>query len=140
MSWLKLDPPRSSMPEHKFCLAARNHFPKLFWPHRDSFDWDVAAFYRSRADQPINYFLPGTPDLLMRFGEYPYKPCDRPEASAVNLQVGSSIAWDAARVKLPDDTRPYPGGDEELDEVDTGYWADFIGSGGKGRPTDGHDA
>ncbi len=139
MSWLRLGPAKSSMPEHKFCPAARDHFPKLFWPHRDSFDWDVAAFYGSQADQPINYFLPGTPDLLMRFGEYSYKPCDRPEGIAVNLQVGSSLAWDA-RVKLPDDTRPYPGGDEELDEVDTGYWADLMGSDGKGTPTDGHDA
>lgn len=71
MSWLRLDPAKSSMPEHKSCPATRDHFPKLFWPHRDSFDWDVAAFYRGRADQPINYFLPGIPDLLMRFGGYP---------------------------------------------------------------------
>ena len=69
-----------------------------------------------------------------------HKPSDRLDASAVNLQVGSSLAWDAARVELPDDTRPYQSGEEELDEVDTGCWADLIGSGRKGKPTDGHDA
>jgi len=136
MSWLKLDPAQSSLPEPQFQLAVQDHFLKLFLPHRDSFDWDVAAFYRSRDEQPIYYFSPGAADLLTRFDKLPYEPCDRPDSSAVDLQVGSSLACDTAWVELPDDTRPYPELDQELDEAETGYWEQVMGPGGKSSPVD----
>ncbi|MEK1929985.1 MAG: hypothetical protein AAAC47_09405 [Pararhizobium sp.] len=129
MSWLKLDPAQSSMPEPQFRLAVQDHFLKLFWPHRDSFDWVVAAFYRSRDEQPIYYFSPGAADLLTRFDKFPFEPCDRPEPSAVDLQVGSSLAGDTAWVELPDETRPYPELDRELDEAEAGYWEQAMGPG-----------
>lgn len=129
MSWLKLDPARSSMSEPHFRLAVQNHYLRLFLPHRDSFDWDVAAFYRGRDDQAIYYFSPGAADLLTRFGEFPFELCDRPEPGDVQLQVGSSLACDTAWVELPDETRPYPEFDKELNE--TGYWEEVIGPGGK---------
>ncbi|OCJ17270.1 hypothetical protein A6U87_20960 [Rhizobium sp. AC44/96] len=140
MSWLKLDPARSSMSEPEFRLAVQDHFLKLFLPHRDSFDWDVAAFYRSRDERPIYYFSPGAADLLTRFGEFPYDSCHRPDSSTVDLQVGSSLAADTAWVKLPDETRPYPKLDEELDEDETGYWQQVIASGGKHGPNNGGPA
>ncbi|KQV83472.1 hypothetical protein [Rhizobium sp. Root1220] len=140
MSWLKLDPAQSSMPEPQFRLAVQDHFLKLFLPHRDSFDWDVAAFYRSRDERPIYYFSPGAADLLTRFDKLPYEPCGRPESSAVDLQVGSSLARDTAWVELPDDTRPYPELEQELDEAETGYWEQVMGSGGKRGPNDGGSA
>ncbi len=122
MSWLKLDPAISSMPESKFRLAVQDHLLKLFWPHHGSFDWDVAAFYGSRDARPIYYLSPGAADLLERFCEFAYETCDRPDANAVVLQVGSSLAHDTAWVELPDDARPYPALDEELEAADSGYW------------------
>ncbi len=136
MSWLKLDPTRSSMSEPEFRLAVQEHFLTLFLPHRDSFDWDVAAFYRSRDEQPVYYFSPGAADLLTRFGKFAYEPCDRPESSAVDLQVGSSLAGDTAWVEQPDDTRPYPELDWKLDEAETGCWVQFMGPGSKFGPVD----
>jgi len=140
MSWLKLDPAISSMPEPKFRLAVQDHFLKLFWPHHGSFDWDVAAFYRSRDARPIYYFSPGAADLLERFDEYPYEPCDRPDSGTVSLQVGSSLAVDTAWVELPDDTRPYPELDEELEAAESGYWEQVFGSTSEGGTTDGGPA
>ncbi|WP_156408787.1 hypothetical protein [Rhizobium sp. Root708] len=140
MSWLKLDPAISSMPEPKFRLAVQDHFLRLFLPHRDSFDWDVAAFYRSRDERPIYYFSPGAADLLTRFGEFPYESCHRPDSSTVDLQVGSSLAGDTAWVELPDDTRPYPELDQELDEAETGYWEAVMGPSDKFGPNDGGSA
>lgn len=140
MRWLKLDPAISSMPEPKFRLAVQNHFLKLFWPHRDSVDWDVAAFYRSRDERPIYYFSPGAADPLTRFGKYPYEPCGRPGTSAVTLQIGSPLAVDTASVELPDDTRPYPGLDRQLDDAEADHWATLIGSDGKSGSADGGSA
>ncbi len=136
MRWLKLDPAGSSMSEPEFRLAVQDHYLRLFLPHRDSFDWDVAAFYRSRDDQPVYYFSPGAADLLLRFGEFPFKPCDRPEPGAVELQVGSSLACDTAWVELPDETRPYPKLDPELAEPD--YWENVWEPGSVSGPTEGH--
>lgn len=131
MSWLKLDPAISSMPEPKFRLVVEDHFLKLFLPHYDSFDWNVAAFYRSRDEQPIYYFSPGAADPLTRFGEYPYEPCDRPDSTAVTLQSGSALAVDTAWVELPDDTRPYPELDQEFEDAEAEFWAELIGLGRK---------
>jgi hypothetical protein len=131
MSWLKLDPELSSIPEPKFRLAVQDHFLKLFWPHHDSSDWDVAAFYRSRDEQPTYYFSPGAAHLLMRFNEYPYEPCDRPDSSAVTLQIGSSLAVDTAWVEFSDETRSYPELEQEFEDADADFWAELMGSGGK---------
>jgi hypothetical protein len=137
MHWLKLDPAGSSMPEPKFRLEVQDHFLRLFWPHHDSFDWDVAAFYRSRDEQPIYYFSPGAADLLTRFDRYPYEPCDRPLSHAITLQVGSLLAVDTAWVELPDDTRPYPDVDQDLDDDETAYWQACLGQDGQRSLKDG---
>jgi len=62
MSWLKLDPARTSMSERDFRLVVQTHYVKLFLPHAGSSDWDVNAFYRS--EQQTYYFSPRAVDLL----------------------------------------------------------------------------
>ncbi len=135
MRWLTLDPARSSMSEPELRLAVQDHFLRLFLPHRDSFDWDVAAFYRSRDVRPIYYFSPGAADLLMRFGKFPFERCDRPDPGTVELQVGSSLACDTAWVELPDETRPYPKFDPELAEPNC--WENVWEPGSRSGPTEG---
>ncbi|WJH38586.1 hypothetical protein N7E02_04055 (plasmid) [Aliirhizobium terrae] len=143
MSWLKLDPAKSSMSEPDFYRTAHNHYLDLFLPHVGSFDWDVAAFYQSLEEPPIYYFSPGAADLLLRFGKFPYEPCDRPEFDAVQLQVGSSLAYDTAWVELPDETRPYPKFDQELADAEAHYRDSVWGPGGECGPieddTEHHD-
>lgn len=137
MSWLKLDHAKSSMSERDFHMAVQDHYRQLFLPHFGSFDWDVAAFYRSRDEQPIYYFSPGAADLLLKFGKFPYEPCDRPEASAVQLQVGTSLAYDIAWVELSDETRPYPEFDQELADAEADYWNTVWGPSGECGPIEG---
>lgn len=137
MSRLKLDPALSSMPEPRFRVAVQDYFPRLFPPHCDSFEWDVAALYRSRDGEPTYYFSPGAPGPLRRFGEYLYEPCDRPDSSAVTLQIGSSLAVGTAWIELPDDTRPYPKLDQEFEDTEADFWVELMGSGGKHALNDG---
>ncbi len=141
MRWLKLDPVKSSMSERDFHLAVQHHYLELFLPHLESFDWDVAAFYRSREEPLVYYFSPGAADLLLKFGKYLYETCDRPETKAVQLQVGTSLAYDTAWVELPDETRPYPKFDQELADAEADYWDTVWGPGGECRPIeeDEHD-
>lgn len=131
MSWRKLDPAISSMPEPKFLVAVHDHFLKLFPPRYDSVDRHVAALFRSRDGEPLYYFSPGTADLLTGFGGYPFEPFDRPDSDAVTSQIGPSLAVDTAWIELPHEARPYPELDQELDKVEAGYWGKLVGSGGK---------
>jgi hypothetical protein len=131
MSWLKLDPAKLLMSEGDFHLAVQNHYLELFLPHAGSFDWDIAAFYQSHEEPPVFYFSPGAADLLLRFGKFPYEPCDRPEADAVQLRVGTSLAYDTAWVELPDETRPYPEFDQELADAEADYRDSVWGPGGE---------
>jgi hypothetical protein len=134
MSWLKLDPANSSMSERDFHLAVQKHYLELFLPHADSFDWDIAAFYQSQEEPPVYYFSPGAAGLLLKFGKFRYEPCDRPESDTVQLQVGTSLAYDTAWVELPDDTRPYPEFDQELADAEADYWDSVWGPGGECGP------
>ncbi len=140
MSWLKLDPAKSSMSERDLHMAVQKHYLELFLPHFGSFDWDVAAFYRSREEPLVYYFSPGAADLLQRFGIFAYEPCDRPETNTVQLQIGTSLAYDTAWVELPDETRPYPEFDQELADAEADYWDSVWGPGGECGPIqDEHD-
>lgn len=140
MSWLKLDPARLPMSEDELHRAVQDHYLRLFLPHADSFDWDVATFYQSRDEPPIYYFSPGAADLLLKFGKFPYEPCDRPESNSVTVQIGTSLAYDTAWVELPDETRPYPKFDQELADAEADYWDEVWGPGGEcGSIEDGPD-
>lgn len=140
MRWLKLDPAKSSTSERDFHLAVQHHYLELFLPHLESFDWDIAAFYRSQEEPLVYYFSPGAADLLFRCGKFPYEPCGRPETNAVQLQVGTSLAYDTAWVELPDETRPYPEFDQELADAEADYWDTVWGTGGECGPIeDEHD-